>query len=133
MALARSWSVSLLGLDGHVVEVEADLANGIPGLSITGLPDASLGEARDRVRAAVVNSGHAFPSKRVTLGLSPSSPADPVAAGCGSRASRCRPGDIVASPQMSGELEPLLATLSGMHCRRPRCAVAVVDGGAERR
>lgn len=71
MALARSWSVSLLGVDGHVVEVEADLANGIPGLSITGLPDASLGEARDRVRAAVVNSGHAFPSKRVTLGLSP--------------------------------------------------------------
>ena len=71
MALARSWSVSLLGLDGHVVEIEADLANGIPGLSITGLPDASLGEARDRVRAAIVNSGHTFPSKRVTLGLSP--------------------------------------------------------------
>jgi len=71
MALARSWSVSLLGLDGHVVEVEADLANGLPGLSITGLPDASLGEARDRVRAAVVNSGHPFPARRVTLGLSP--------------------------------------------------------------
>ena len=73
MSLARSWSVSLLGLDGHVVEVEADLASGIPGLAITGLPDASLGEARDRVRAALVNSGHAFPSRRVTLGLSPAS------------------------------------------------------------
>lgn len=73
MPLARSWSISLLGLDGHVVEIEADLANGIPGLAITGLPDASLVEARDRVRAAMVNSGHAFPAKRVTLGLSPAS------------------------------------------------------------
>ena len=71
MALARSWSVALVGLDGHVVEVEADLATGIPGLSITGLPDAALNEARDRVRAAVVNSGHPWPNKKVTLGLSP--------------------------------------------------------------
>lgn len=71
MSLARSWSVALVGLDGHVVEVEADLASGIPGLSITGLPDAALNEARDRVRAAVVNSGHPWPNKRVTLGLSP--------------------------------------------------------------
>ena len=71
MALARSWSVSLVGLDGHVVEVEADIAQGLPGLSITGLPDAALNEARDRVRAAVVNSGHSWPQRRVTLGLSP--------------------------------------------------------------
>ena len=73
MALARSWSIALVGLDGHVVEVEADLAPGIPGLSITGLPDAALNEARDRVRAAVVNSGHSWPQKRMTLGLSPAS------------------------------------------------------------
>jgi magnesium chelatase family protein len=71
MPLAKSLAVALVGLDGHVVEVEADLANGIPGLSITGLPDAALNEARDRVRAAVVNSGHPWPNKRVTLGLSP--------------------------------------------------------------
>lgn len=73
MALARSHCVALLGLDGHVVEVEADLAQGIPGLAITGLPDAALNEARDRVRAAVVNSGHPWPNRRVTLGLSPAS------------------------------------------------------------
>jgi magnesium chelatase family protein len=71
MPLAKSLAMALVGLDGHVVEVEADLANGIPGLSITGLPDAALNEARDRVRAAVVNSGHPWPNKRVTLGLSP--------------------------------------------------------------
>jgi magnesium chelatase family protein len=74
MALARSWSVSLVGLEGHVVQVEADLAQGIPGLSITGLPDASLNEARDRVRAAIANSGQSWPvNKRITIGLSPAS------------------------------------------------------------
>jgi magnesium chelatase family protein len=73
MAHARCHSVALLGLDGFVVEVEADLAQGLPGLSITGLPDASLNEARDRVKAAVMNSGFAWPSKRITLGLSPAS------------------------------------------------------------
>ncbi len=71
MAVARSWAVALVGLEGHVVEVEADLAQGLPGLAITGLPDAALNEARDRVRAAVVNSGFAWPSRRMTLGLSP--------------------------------------------------------------
>ena len=73
MALARSFSVALVGLTGHVIEVEADHAQGIPGLSITGLPDAALNEARDRVRAAVVNSGQSWPSKKVTIGLSPAS------------------------------------------------------------
>lgn len=71
MALGRSFAVALVGLDGHVVEVEADLAQGIPCITLTGLPDASLGEARDRVRAAMVNSGFTWPSARITLGLSP--------------------------------------------------------------
>ena len=71
MALARSHCVALLGLDGHVVEVEADLAQGIPGLAITGLPDAALNEARDRVRAALVNSGESWPSRRITVNLLP--------------------------------------------------------------
>jgi len=73
MPLARSWSVCLVGLDGALVEVEADLALGLPGLTVIGLPDAALAEARDRVRAAVVNSGEAWPQRRITLGLSPAS------------------------------------------------------------
>lgn len=74
MALATSWSVALVGMQAHLVRVEADLAQGIPGLSITGLPDAALNEARDRIRAAVVNSGEHWPTtKRITLGLSPAS------------------------------------------------------------
>ena len=73
MTLARAWAVTLVGLDGHVVEVEADLAIGLPGLALIGLPDASLHEARDRVRAAIVNSGEPWPQRRITVGLSPAS------------------------------------------------------------
>jgi len=71
MALARAWSVALTGVQGQVVEVEADLAPGLPGLTIVGLPDAALSESRDRVRSAVLNSGEPWPQKRITLGLSP--------------------------------------------------------------
>lgn len=74
MALGTSWSVALVGLEGHAVRVEADLATGIPGLAITGLPDAALNESRDRIRAAVANSGGQWPvSKKITIGLSPAS------------------------------------------------------------
>ncbi len=71
MALARAWAVALAGVQGTVVEVEADLAPGLPGLTIIGLPDTALSESRDRVRAAVLNSGEAWPQRRITLGLSP--------------------------------------------------------------
>lgn len=71
MALARTRSVALLGVHGHLVEIEADIASGLPGLSLIGLPDAALAEARDRIRAAIVNSGRSWPSHRITLALSP--------------------------------------------------------------
>lgn len=71
MALARAFAVGLVGLEGHLVEVEADLAQGLPGLTVIGLPDAALAESRDRVRAAVVNSGQSWPQRRITLALSP--------------------------------------------------------------
>ena len=73
MALARAWSVALVGLDGHVVEIEADLAQGLPGLTMIGLPDAALAESRDRIKAAIVNSGEKWPGQRITLALSPAS------------------------------------------------------------
>ncbi|AXB44249.1 YifB family Mg chelatase-like AAA ATPase [Amycolatopsis albispora] len=71
MALARSWSVALLGIDGRVVEVEADIGAGMPGMKLVGLPDPGLKEAKDRVRAAVRNSDQKWPEQHVTLGLSP--------------------------------------------------------------
>jgi magnesium chelatase family protein len=71
MGLARAWSVGLLGLDGSLVEVEADVASGLPAFSLVGLPDAALTESRDRVRAAIINSGHQWPQGRITVALSP--------------------------------------------------------------
>jgi magnesium chelatase family protein len=71
MPLARAWSVALFGVDGVVVEIEADIGGGRPRTQIVGLPDASLNEAKERVRAAVRNSNHKWPDELVTLALSP--------------------------------------------------------------
>jgi magnesium chelatase family protein len=66
--------VALVGVDGHLVEVEADLGTGVPSYSLVGLPDTSLTESRDRVRAAMTNSEQHWPAtKRVTVNLSPAS------------------------------------------------------------
>src|ERR687886_2728475 len=71
MGYARVRSVTLLGMTGEVVTVEADLASGLPNLVVSGLPDAALVEARDRVRAAIVNSGESWPQRRITINLTP--------------------------------------------------------------
>jgi magnesium chelatase family protein len=71
MPLARAWSVALFGVDGVAVEIEADIGGGRPRTQIVGLPDASLNEAKERVRAAVRNSRHKWPDELVTLALSP--------------------------------------------------------------
>ena len=73
MPLARTSSVALVGVTGHVVEVEVDIANGLVGMILVGLPDAALREARDRIRAAIVNSGEEWPQRKITVGLSPAS------------------------------------------------------------
>jgi len=71
--LARTYSVALIGVNGQVVEVEADIANGLVGMILVGLPDTALREARDRIRAAIVNSGEEWPQRKITVGLSPAS------------------------------------------------------------
>lgn len=73
MALGGTRAVALVGVDGHVVEVEADISPGVVAFVLVGLPDASLVEARDRVRAAVANAGYRLPARRVTVSLSPAS------------------------------------------------------------
>ncbi|WP_369183085.1 YifB family Mg chelatase-like AAA ATPase [Streptomyces sp. Y1] len=73
MAFARTCSVALVGVDGVVVEVQADLEPGVAAFTLVGLPDKALTEARDRVRAAVCNSGEAWPQRKLTVGLSPAS------------------------------------------------------------
>jgi magnesium chelatase family protein len=73
MGFARTCSVALVGVDGVVVEVQADLEPGVAAFTLVGLPDKSLSESRDRVRAAMVNSGAPWPQKKLTVGLSPAS------------------------------------------------------------
>ena len=71
MALGRAFSVAVSGVDGQVVEIEADIGRGLPGVHLVGLPDTALHESRDRVKAAVTNSGRRWPDSRVILALSP--------------------------------------------------------------
>ncbi|MFH8570738.1 YifB family Mg chelatase-like AAA ATPase [Streptomyces sp. NPDC017993] len=73
MGFARTCSVALVGVEGVVVEVQADLEPGVAAFTLVGLPDKSLVESKDRVRAAVVNSGAEWPQKKLTVGLSPAS------------------------------------------------------------
>jgi magnesium chelatase family protein len=73
VTLARTWSVGLAGVHGAMVEVEVDLAAGVPQVVLVGLPDAVVRQSVDRVRAAVVNAGASFPQRRITIGLSPAS------------------------------------------------------------
>jgi magnesium chelatase family protein len=73
MTLARAHCITLLGVQGHIVEVEVHLGGGDPGVTLVGLPDAALREARDRIRAAVANSGEEWPSGQITISLSPAS------------------------------------------------------------
>jgi len=64
-------STALCGIDGYIVDVETDISNGLPGFDIVGLPDAAVKESKERIRAAIKNSGLTFPSKRITVNLAP--------------------------------------------------------------
>jgi len=69
--LARVYSCAVIGLEGVVVEVEVDLSDGLPTITIVGLPDTAVQESRERVQSAVKNSGLVFPRKRLTVNLAP--------------------------------------------------------------
>jgi len=69
--LATVHSCAITGLDGVVVDVEADISNGLPAHTVVGLPDTAVQEARERTRSAIRNSGAVFPDRRVTVNLAP--------------------------------------------------------------
>ncbi|WP_446221529.1 YifB family Mg chelatase-like AAA ATPase [Nocardia sp. IBHARD005] len=71
MALGRALSVAVTGVDGQLVEIEADIGQGLPSVNLVGLPDTALQESRNRVRSAVANTGEKWPDGRVILALSP--------------------------------------------------------------
>jgi len=69
---AKLFTSSYTGIDGFIVTLEADTANGLPQFNIVGLPDSAIKEARDRVRSAILNSNYKFPMLRITVNLAPS-------------------------------------------------------------
>ncbi|HUU08510.1 MAG TPA: YifB family Mg chelatase-like AAA ATPase [Dehalococcoidales bacterium] len=69
--LAKVMTCAVVGLEGEIVEVEVDISHGLPSFTIVGLPDAAVQEARERVRAAIRNSGCTFPLKRIVVNLAP--------------------------------------------------------------
>lgn len=69
--LAKAMTCAIVGLEGAVVEVEVDISPGLPAFNLVGLPDTAVQEARERVRAAIRNSGYDFPMRRITVNLAP--------------------------------------------------------------
>jgi len=110
MALGRAHSVAVSGVDGQLVEIEADIGRGLPGVHLVGLPDTALQESRDRVRAAVTNSGEEWPDRRVILALSPAtlpkvgSVYDLALAAAVLDAAKAVPNDKLAKTVLLGEL-----------------------------
>lgn len=71
MTLARTLAINLVGLKGEAIDIEVDVSNGLPSYSLLGLPDATLNESRDRIRAAILNSSRTWPNRKVTVSLAP--------------------------------------------------------------
>ncbi len=69
--LAHVESCSLLGIDAYIVDVEVDVSSGLPSFDLVGLPDTSVRESKERVRAAIRNTGFEFPIRRITINLAP--------------------------------------------------------------
>ncbi len=142
--LATVLSATLHGLEGRVVRVEVDVAPGLPGFTIVGLPDAALSEARERVRGAIRNSGLIFPPRRITVNLAPAelpksgasldlAIAVAILLGSEQLAGRGRPA-LVGELSLSGELRRmpgLLPMVIALERRGVRRVVVPEDGARE--
>lgn len=133
-ALAVVHSRALLGLSAPSVSVEVHLANGLPAFNIVGLPETSVRESRERVRAALLQSGLDFPNRRITVNLAPADlPKEsgrfdlPIAIGIATAAGALpiealRDIELVGELSLSGELRPIraaLAVASGIRAQAP--------------
>ena len=142
--LAKILSAALVGLDAHVVEVEVDIGGGLPQFSVVGLPDATVRESRDRVRAALKNTGFSFPVKKITVNLAP---ADLKKEGSGFDlaiavailvaedllpAEAVRDRVLVGELSLDGRIKPVAGALSvGMACRKTYELILPADNAPE--
>jgi magnesium chelatase family protein len=143
--LATLLSATLVALEGRVIRVEVDVAPGLPGFTIVGLGDASIREARERVRGALRNSGFVHPPRRITVNLAP---ADVPKTGSGADLAIAI-GILIGSEQFSpaagraaligevslgGEIRPvpgLLPMVAALRRRGVRRIIVAADGAAE--
>ena len=142
--LAKVRSVALVGLDAHLIDVEVDIAGGLPQFSVVGLPDATVRESRDRVRSALKNTGFHFPAKKITVNLAP---ADIKKEGAGLDlaiavgilvAEEVIPADalthrvLVGELSLDGQIKPVSGALSiGLACRKTYDVLVPAHNGAE--
>ncbi len=108
--LSKILSSAVIGVDAYLVEVEVDIAYGLPNFTIVGLPEISVKESKERVRSAIHNSGYTFPDDRITVNLAPASIKKegtgfdlPIAVGI-LAASRLIPAEAVSKCLILGEL-----------------------------
>ncbi|MCL6416559.1 YifB family Mg chelatase-like AAA ATPase [Aestuariirhabdus sp. Z084] len=126
MSLSIIYTRARVGVDAPLVTVETHLSNGLPSLSIVGLPESSVKEAKDRVRSALLNSGFQFPTRRITINLAPADlPKEggrydlPIALGILAASDQLAGVDLsqyefIGELALSGELRPCSGSLSAM-------------------
>ena len=121
--ISRLLSLGLNGISGYCVAVECFISGGLPAFDIVGLPDAAVKEARERVRAAIKNSGFKFPPSRITLNLAPANTRKsgtlydlPILLGILVATEHCRlpkkPSAFVGELSLEGRLRPVNGVLS---------------------
>jgi magnesium chelatase family protein len=144
LMLAKVRSVALVGLDAHLIDVEVDIAGGLPQFSVVGLPDATVRESRDRVRSALKNTGYHFPAKKITVNLAP---ADVKKEGAGLdlaiaigilvaeeviQADGLTQRVLVGELSLDGQIKPVSGALSiGLACRKLYDLLLPVHNAAE--
>lgn len=142
--LAKVTSAAVVGLDAHLIDVEVDIGGGLPQFSVVGLPDATVRESRDRVRAALKNTGFHFPIKKITVNLAPAglkkegSGLDLAIAMGILVAEDVLPAESVAKRVLVGELsldgriKPIMGALSiGIACRNTHSLLLPAENASE--
>jgi magnesium chelatase family protein len=140
--LATILSGAVQGVDAIPVQVEVDLANGLPGCAVVGLPDTAIQESRERVRAALRNAGYDYPQRRVTINLAPGDVRKegplydlPIAIGFLVASGQLTPQDLpgtllVGELALDGAVRPVKGVLPlVLAARDAGCARAVVPAG----
>lgn len=144
MSFAKIYTRGLLGLHAPLIEVEVHVSQGLPSLTIVGLPEAAVRESKDRVRSAIINSGFLFPTKRLTINLAPADlPKDgsrldlPIALGIlmasGQIAEHSTDGlEFIGELALDGQLRPVSGILSiAMACQQAAHQLVVPAQNAE--